>query len=229
MTEELKREIECLARMNGQCLWLNRKVGWSVPLPLPACDECFKHGGLPSESSDRHLDLIAGGILGSVEKNGPHLYRRDVLVNLTLNRQTVQARKEFLETIKDGAEMTRMKWFPVKDTWEAAASFIKAMASRGITSMKVAPHVKAQRIQSCFGTNPEGVKVDEPCPSLTTSRDGTYFLCGACSCGDTSLAKISPENTGGSEPYSKLDYPYLECPRKRPGFSNESPVVQPVR
>lgn len=69
---------------------------------------------------------------------------------------------------------------------------------KSISSGKASPEVIAQRAQSCYA----------PCSELLRTKNGDF--CRACGCG------MRPE----AELHRKLGYAYLECPLKRPGFSN---------
>lgn len=113
----------------------------------------------------------------------------------------------------------------IRESWEKADSFLTAIVSRGIIASavdvlhvdstagkRVSDEVYEQRRISCFG---DGNNV-APCPLLKYNEEKPF--CGACGCGSNKLAILSPTEEGG---YSKLHYPYLECPLKKPGFSNE--------
>lgn len=76
-----------------------------------------------------------------------------------------------------------------------AYSYIKS-----ITSGQASPEVIKQRVASCYA----------PCSELLRTKKGDF--CKACGCG------FRPE----AELHNKLKYKYLECPLKRPGFSNEA-------
>ena len=115
------------------------------------------------------------------------------------------------------------KWQSVKNTWEKADSFVSSIKSRGVVSSilnilnindsageRVSDEIYNTRRLSCFG-NPE--KNIPQCDQLKESNDFGYF-CGACGCGKNKLAKLDGDG------YTKLHYPYLECPLKKPGFSN---------
>jgi hypothetical protein len=69
---------------------------------------------------------------------------------------------------------------------------------------------------SCFGKDLEGNYVSPPCENLRLSKNGTTHHCGGCGCGDNKLTQLEPGLTA-----SKLLYPNLQCPMKKPGFSNE--------
>lgn len=119
-------------------------------------------------------------------------------------------------------------WIAVKKEWEEAeqvaalgvADFAKAMASRGFSGKRVSEDVLNTRTISCTGRDLEGNTKAPPCPSLTTGPNNTLF-CSACGCPQGPLSKISGPG------YSKLMYPTLSCPRKRPGFSNHEGATQP--
>jgi len=86
-----------------------------------------------------------------------------------------------------------------------------SIASRGIVSKKAEPEVKKLRVLSCFGNSEI-----KPCEFLTKSTNYEGYHCGKCGCGDKQHTQL----LSNSDTYSKLDYPYLICPLKMPGFSN---------
>jgi len=69
---------------------------------------------------------------------------------------------------------------------------------RSVTSGQAAPEVVAHRVKACYA----------PCSELQRTKKGDF--CRACGCG------MKPE----AELHTKLNYAYLECPLKKPGFSN---------
>jgi len=69
---------------------------------------------------------------------------------------------------------------------------------RSVTSGQASPEIVAQRVNSCYA----------PCSELLRTRKGDF--CRACGCG------MKPE----AELHNKLNYACLECPLKKPGFSN---------
>ena len=75
------------------------------------------------------------------------------------------------------------------------------------------PEVFERRLRSCFGA--DGVP---PCPSLVPTEDGSGF-CGACKCPKWRGARLK------GDLLSKLVWRKLDCPLKRPGFTN-SEVTQ---
>ena len=119
-------------------------------------------------------------------------------------------------------------WNKVRETWKKSESFLDSISSRGIiatiadtinidSSMgeRVSDEIYEQRRVSCFGNSEH-----PPCEELKYNKDNNPF-CGSCGCGSNKLAILSPTTEGG---YSKLHYPQLECPLKKPGFSNFTAV-----
>ena len=159
------------------------------------CKTCFKQGGASVETEAR-TSMIQKAIDG-VKRNpsGLSAKQKELFQRMHSVELTVSASK------KD-------RWDKVSNTWEMAASFVKSQVS-GIFSDPVSPEVLATRKKSCFGSD-----TSVACPSLALSQDGQHHFCNDCGCGDREIAYLD----GG-----KLEYPYLECPRKRPGFSNYEP------
>jgi len=117
-------------------------------------------------------------------------------------------------------------WTKVKPTWENAVKFLKAAKSRGFVSTaldvmgldvnsgeRVPEDIYQQRKLSCFG---DPSKLISPCSRLQKTVNGMF--CSSCGCGAKEVARLDTDIDGG---YTKLHYPQLECPLKRPGFSNE--------
>lgn len=110
--------------------------------------------------------------------------------------------------------VARQGWTGVNGTWTKAEAFLKAQVSKGLKSKKVDTEAKGLRKLSCHGNLSLNIG---PCELRRKSRleEGNFF-CGACGCGDVSRALLA----GEEDRYTKLDYPYLECPLQMPGFSN---------
>lgn len=92
---------------------------------------------------------------------------------------------------------------------QMVASYVEAkLSGRGAT-----PEVVAQRQLSCFGNPEAGISA---CSMVRGQAPKRY--CGACGCGarKEAILDVSPD-TG----HSKLEFVKLNCPLKRPGFSNE--------
>ena len=93
------------------------------------------------------------------------------------------------------------------------SNYVKAKWSKGLSEKKVEVNTKDIRLLSCFG-NGDDISV---CPGLRPSeRKMGKFFCGECGCGDKATTWLN----GTEEEYTKLDHPYLSCPRKMPGFSD---------
>jgi len=205
----------CPFRQNDQCQLINEKLGWPHGCPASTCEKCLSLGGPGAKEADDFRDSEAKKWAIHVKEN---IHRAtpshvDALVRLHL---TPEEAAEFLKQPETQAALGRVdSWTKVKPTWEMAESFVKSMASKGFTAKKVELTIKNKRHISCFGKDLDGKVVSLPCPSLAVSSDGKSHFCNSCGCGDRQVARLD------GVPYSKLDYPYLECPRRRPGFSNE--------
>lgn len=108
------------------------------------------------------------------------------------------------------------RWAKVHRSWTQAQAFAKSMIS-GFGGKTVELTVKGRRAVSCFGKELDGTVVGSPCPALTHAASGVY--CGECGCSEKEITRLDGH---------KLDFPYLECPRGRPGFANEGDVVPNV-
>lgn len=122
---------------------------------------------------------------------------------------------------------TQNNWKLVKPSWDKAIKFLEAIRSRGIISTaldvvginksygeRISEEILRRRKQSCFGNEIKGIA---PCQRLKFIKQKGYF-CGECGCGDRELARLDSTFPGG---YTKLHYPYLECPLRKRGFINE--------
>ena len=92
--------------------------------------------------------------------------------------------------------------------------FAMSIASRGKDNKKITEDIKKLRYVSCYGLD----NIDA-CPHLTKSSQSNFYYCGGCGCGDKPHTWLIREEGE----YSKLDYPFLNCPMKMPGFSNYDP------
>lgn len=92
--------------------------------------------------------------------------------------------------------------------------FAMSLASRGKDNKRISDDTKKLRYISCYGL--ANIK---PCSNLKKSCKSNFYYCDGCGCGDHSHTWLL-KNKGD---YSKLDYPYLNCPLKMPGFSNYDP------
>lgn len=204
----------CPQYENHQCKLISEFLGWDHGCPTSICDQCLALGGPSSEKAAAFRADVSkkwiSNVIASIHKQRPSTLE-------ALKKHMSSADWAALAASPEGrACITKQtSWNTVKPTWEKAEAFIKSQLSKGITSKRVELTVKNQRHISCFGTNLNGDKVAEPCSALTLSDDKQHHFCNSCGCGDKAIAHLD------SDGYSKLDYPYLECPRRRPGFSNE--------
>jgi len=95
----------------------------------------------------------------------------------------------------------------------------KSVASR-VTQGKADEDLIKLRVLSCHGDE-EVV----PCPyrSASNTREGAYF-CTACGCGDKPRAFLNDPDDSGA--YTKLDYPWVSCPVRMPGFGDYKPFSE---
>ena len=99
---------------------------------------------------------------------------------------------------------------------EKAKNLGKAVASR-VTHGKADDNLIKLRVLSCHG---DDEMVSCPYRSASNVREGAYF-CTACGCGDKPAAFLNdPDN---SDTYTKLDYPWVSCPVRMPGFGDYKP------
>ena len=227
---EDKRIDECPARTRTQtCIALNVILGFPYQLDLSNCDICMGKGGLFSREGEHWRTEKAASVLDVYRdpKTWPKL-RREVLVPLTIHHKIVP--REALDG--EGETSLALKrdsaWEQVRPSWEKAeewvahaSSFSKAAFSRGLFSKKCSPEDRNLRNIACFGLDLSGKRVKPACPWLAKSQSG-HHLCSACGCGDRKVARLDNGPNDPSDAYVKLDYPYLECPRRLPGFTNAS-------
>jgi len=98
-------------------------------------------------------------------------------------------------------------------------NFGKSVASR-VTQGKADEKLIKLRVLSCHG---DDEMVACPYRSASNNREGAYF-CTACGCGDKPRAFLNdPDNSGA---YTKLDYPWVSCPVRMPGFGDYKPFSE---
>lgn len=138
--------------------------------------------------------------------------------------------REILRTIqRDSIEVAKevdLRWVKVKGAWAKASEWLgqqgakAASLGKSLVSEVVGPEIPLPVLQkrhiSCFGKTLEGDYVGPPCENLVKSEAHGTHHCGGCGCGDSVLTQLEPGLVAG-----KLLYPYLECPLKKGGFSNE--------
>lgn len=97
-------------------------------------------------------------------------------------------------------------WQKTRLSWKAGSAWLRSKASKVLGSVPLP--ILETRKKSCFGR-----VSSEACPMLKKHTDGFHY-CGACGCG------VREDTRLDGNP-SKLEYPYLQCPLGKPGFSNE--------
>ncbi len=95
----------------------------------------------------------------------------------------------------------------------------KSVASR-VTQGKASEDLIKLRVLSCHG---DGEVVPCPYRSASNTREGAYF-CTACGCGDKPRAFLNDPDDSGA--YTKLDYPWVSCPVRMPGFGDYKPFSE---
>lgn len=98
-------------------------------------------------------------------------------------------------------------------------NFGKSVASR-VTQGKASEDLIKLRVLSCHGD--DGM-VACPYRSASNNREGAYF-CTACGCGDKPRAFLNDPDDSGA--YTKLDYPWVSCPVRMPGFGDYKPFSE---
>lgn len=210
LAREKEREGQCPLRHRSSCAEISTRLGWDNKLSMDTCDACYNAGGL--EGGQVIRDTYVAQTVAHWRQNAARAPAA-VFTALTINHMTQAEVRALNVSADDRLEATKKeRWAKVRGKWEMAESFVRSMASRGPGALigggaRVLPSQKLMREEQCAA-----------CPSRTPSekKPGKHF-CNDCGCGDTELALLD------EEPYGKLDYPYLECPRERPGFSNAPP------
>lgn len=217
--ENAKRVVErmeqCVYRNTHSCALIDLDLGFGSGLDWDTCDRCWNAGGI--DGGDEHRDRFVRDKV-AYWKRPENIKRanRQILVPLTVKHMDPAERKKLLPEDSRFSLRADLEWTKVKPSWQKAHSFLRSILSKGFTGKVATDEQFKQRHVSCFGTTPEGIYVQSPCPSLAKSKDQGRHYCNACGCGDRSIAHLD----------SKLmRFPHLECPRKRPGFSNHE--VQP--
>lgn len=216
LRREEDREGECLARHRGHCLLVNHELGWQHRMELAKCDECWRCGPNSRKGRGWRRRYARGAVRDAMANLDG--VRRDVIVALLARWGK---HKEIARSGADIGYAVRrdMEWRKVRLSWDTATSLVMAVAGR-LAVGKVDPAVKEVRRGSCLGEKDEQgdwVAGREPCPSLRWFDGKPY--CGACGCGASPVAALESEDGA----YDKLDYPWLRCPRKRPGFMGSGP------
>ena len=202
----------------NSCRDMTARLGWTHGISPSHCAECQKCGTVDSSEAVAYRDTKINDLLShfrqlpNLLKAHPQVIRAMLENHLTeVQASELTNHPEFLFS------MTRKtRWDAVKYTWDMAHALVLSMASRGITSKKVELTIKGQRQKSCFGDETQA-----PCPALQKSKSTGRHFCNDCGCGESHMTYLD----GDPSDYTKLDYPYLECPRAREGFSNHKPLT----
>lgn len=125
------------------------------------------------------------------------------------NHITISEEDGALESFLDQTYMR----IPGQLAWTADDSLLDKVGNvlGSVLSGRTTPEVILIRKGSCFGNTDKGTP---PCPALRMDVDGSF--CDACGCGRWGLANLD----GTILP--KLGWAHLNCPLKRPGFSNSA-------
>lgn len=141
-------------------------------------------------------------------------------------KEAAQTRRwKTVERSWNAAQEVQQVWESVqeKNLLQRMVAFGKALLSRGLTNKEAEPRIVALRQLSCFGDTTRGVPA---CVGLGFDESQQFHFCNDCGCGAREVARLSSPGSEKAKPvfleddYIKLKYPALECPRRRPGFSN---------
>ncbi len=215
---EQVRQKQCQMRLNGTCCDINVKIGWRHGIPLEECDKCFEMGPRSEEAEAYRKKLAREHVeFWLWPDNLARVASRETVESILQHAEPAkraELRKLVLSDNSPSAKLDR--WNAVKTSWGRAQSFTKSVASKGIVGKRVSLSIRGERDVSCFGGVYSDGTTQLPCDSLIIGKDGKTKFCGECGCGEKEAARLTvPEGE-----YSKLDYPYLECPRRKRGFSN---------
>jgi hypothetical protein len=134
-------------------------------------------------------------------------------------------------TARDTRDRSK-RWDAVRKTWEQAdviEEWSLLQKAINIASSAASGYMGdgdddrkslALRVLSCHGDFE-----NEPCPSRRYGESIKAHYCNDCGCGERKLARISdigsaPDAPTFADPHLKLRFRNLQCPRRRPGFSN---------
>lgn len=216
---------------NGLLKELNpSEIGYVYRRKVDSQYSMFNMNVMDFNIQDSILQKIPVNQIGKIQLN-PH-WNKDYDTIIKISGDYTIRRLSSTDTSKSIPKPTREQliqqeaiggWNKVKSSWDKASSFLQTIQSRGIVSttiniigvdntfgQKVSNEIYNKRRMSCFGN---GKNISE-CEVLKRDTEGIAF-CGSCGCGANKLAMLEGDG------YNKLYYPYLECPLKKPGFSNE--------
>lgn len=218
MDPNANRMLECPARTaKGTCQLVDMALGFRNAMKLITCDECFTKGPRSSQAAayrGKYVDLCVNGLkpIDKLRRSPRELIFAMTALHLTPGEATAaMADPDVWHQMN-----AEILWQDARASFEEAGhfqkgtlkDFLKSMWSR-LFDRPIDPEMLALRRKSCF---------NQPCPSLSIARDGVRHYCGACGCGEKEIAML--DDPMGEGRYTKLEYPKLMCPRRRPGFSN---------
>lgn len=218
LVREHARMLECRCRGSGTCALMIRRLGWVHGMPIDDCDVCWSLGGERAEEAELFRAKNAAAVVGAFTRQALDTDEkppREILVALTVFHRTI-TEDRFSAPDMQNAVKAPIRWVHVRSSWEKAESFLRAAASKLLAA--VSPFDRGLRQQACFGETLDGDRVGPRCQLLKEGVRG--FYCGACGCGERKLAIIGTLTKKGVGEPSKLDFPDLQCPLEKEGFSN---------
>lgn len=217
MNQEHNRCLECPARTQlGSCQLVDRAAGWVCGMKLATCDLCFTAGPDTGAGEAIRSAFLRDSVAG-LKPRLTECKRPVIFAILTWHSSPEEREKLATPEVLDALDR-EVRWQTAASSFDEAEhfqrgtikDFLKSLWSRAFEE-PVPPETLAQRRGSC------GLGGPAACPSLRKSADGVHHWCGDCGCGDKKRAWLDDAGKGG---WTKLHYPYLVCPRGRPGFSN---------
>jgi len=211
-------KLQCRCRNYTGCFLIDDALGCPHLMTPADCETCLALGGEHGEAAQAFRAKICVPIIGHMTRraNGPQKPERQVLVALTVKHKTISEERFRAPDIQN-ALLASVTWATVKNSWEKAASFLKALVSLR-PGRKLSIEDRDLREQGCFGMTLGGERIGPPCQMLK-EKDG-HSWCNACGCGDHRVAEVKRGRAG----FGKLDFPDLECPLRKQGFSNAKPL-----
>lgn len=244
------RMQECPMRRQAGCGLIDMALGWNAGLSLKDCDRCWNAGRETEEASrirNEIVSLTVDGVASNIERfGGSPLVLLTVLTKhisperakaVLLSQATelpfttaiaasrhlgieAEVRELLGERSGEAAAINASEadWQSVRVSWDQATSYAVSRLSAGLfRTHRVSDEIAALRRRSCFGDATDIAK-HPPCAAVWKDMDGFHY-CGRCRCGKRAQARLDGDQ------YAKLEYPILNCPLKREGFSNFTPIT----
>jgi len=192
--------VECVNRTAHGCIDIDNRLGWKHGTSEQTCAVCLSLDGPTGEHAEKFREQHAAKVVEltvrMTDRAGP-----DVLAALRDKHGVSVDAKDLRDK-----QHARDGWQRAKFSWSRAAAFAKSALST--LNGSADEQTRNTRWISCTGRNLAGEFVSDPCPSLRELDSKLY--CGSCGCGVSELSRLD----------RKIEYQYLECPRRRAGFSN---------